>query len=143
MATAGFIINLSGSPHLVLPRDRISGLSLHYLFWAFAAVAALLGFLLLFADRPARLLPWVAWFAANFLVYRIALYFEGCHTLAGFLATVTYAFAVPGRTASVLLDLAFAYLLAGSCAALILTWRQSDKTPILQHSSSPTNPPIQ
>jgi hypothetical protein len=148
MATACFIINLSGPPHLVLPRDPISGLSLHYLFWTFAVFATLLGFLLLFANRPARVLPWVTWFAANFLIYRIALYFEGCHTLAGFLTTANYSFALPAQAAAFLLDAAFAYLFFGSSAALVCNWRHACRTPLIQQSTnppiqSPTNPPIQ
>jgi hypothetical protein len=132
MATALFITNGSGPPHLILPRDPISGLSLRYLFWTFAVLAALLGFLLLFADRPARVLPWVAWFALNFLIYRIALYYEGCHSLTGFLATATYAFALPARAASVLLDVAFAYLLVGSCTTFVWNWRRQSPNPPIQ-----------
>jgi len=137
LSTALFIINLTGPPHLVLPRDPISGLSFRYLFWIFAVVAALLGFLCLFADRPERLIPWVAWLAFNFLVYRIGLYFDDCHSLTGFLACVTYAFALPPKAASFLLDLVFGYLLLGSCAALIWNWRHQSSQPLIQQSSNP------
>ncbi|MGO9271447.1 MAG: hypothetical protein ACLQOO_14495 [Terriglobia bacterium] len=134
LSTALFIINLSGPPDLILPRDPISGLSFRYLFWIFAVVAALLAFLCLFSDRPVRLLPWVAWLAFNFLVYRVGLYFDGCHSLAGFLSCVTYAFGLPPKAASLLLDLAFAYLLIGSCITLLCHWLRSSKTPLLHRS---------
>jgi hypothetical protein len=137
LATALFIINLTGPPHLVLPRDPISGLSFRYLFWIFALVAALLGFLCLFADRPARLVPWVAWIAVNYFVYRVGLYFDGCQSLTGFLACVTYAFGLPPKAAGFLLDLVFGYLLIGSCITLRFRWLRSSKNPLTQQSSNP------
>jgi hypothetical protein len=137
MATALFIINLSGPPHLVLPRDPISGLSLRYLFWIIGGLAVLIAWFCLFSVRSSHLIPWVAWFATNFLIYRIALYFEGCHSLTGFLASVTYAFGLPAKAASVLVDVAFAYLLIGSSAALLFHWLRSFTTPPLQPSITP------
>jgi hypothetical protein len=137
MATALFIINLSGPPHLVLPRDPISGLSLRYLFWIIDGLAVLIAWFCLFSERPARSVPWVAWFAANFLIYRIALCFEGCHSLTGFLASVTYAFGLPAKAASVLVDMTFAYLLIGSSTALLCHWLRSSSNPSLRHSNSP------
>jgi hypothetical protein len=121
-ASALFLINLTGPVHLVLPRDPITGISLRYLFWTFGAIAVLVAFLCLFSERPARSVPWVAWLATNFLIYRIGLYVEGCHSLTGFLACVTYAFGVPAKAASVLVDVAFGYLLAGSYALLLWSW---------------------
>ena len=35
----------------------------------------------------------------NFLLYRIGLYVDGCHSLTGFLACVTYAFGIPAIAA--------------------------------------------
>jgi len=132
MATALFIINLSGPPHLVLPRDPISGLSLRYLFWIIGGPAALIAWFCLFSERPARTIPWVAWFATNFLIYRIALYFDGCHSLAGFLACATYAFGLSPKAASLLLDLAFAYLIIGSCITIVWNWRHPSSNPLIQ-----------
>ena len=137
MASALFLINLAGPIHLVLPRDPISGISLRYLFWIFGAIAALLAFLCLFSERPARAIPWVAWLATNFLIYRIGLYFEGCHNLTGFLASATYAFAIPAKAASLLVDAAFTYLFIGSCILLLWRWLSSSTTPILHHSTTP------
>jgi predicted RNA-binding Zn-ribbon protein involved in translation (DUF1610 family) len=139
LATALFLINLTGPPHLVLPRDPISGLSLRYLCWIIGGLAVLIAWFCLFSERPVRTIPWVAWLAADFLIYRIALYFEGCHSLTGFLASVTYAFGLPAKAASVLVDVAFAYLLIGSCAALLWQWRHSSKNQLLQHSSTPSS----
>ena len=138
MATALFVINLSGPPHLVLPRDPISGLSLRYLFWIIGVIAAGIAWFCLFSERPARTIPWVAWFATNFLIYRIALFFEGCHSLSGFLASVTYAFDLPAKAASVLVDIAFAYLLIGSSTALLFHWLHSSENPIIQQSINPS-----
>lgn len=139
LATALFLINMTGPPHLVLPRDPISGLSLRYLFWIIGSLTVLIAWFCLFSERPARSIPWVAWFATNFLIYRIALYFEGCHSLAGFLATATYAFALPANTASILVDMAFAYLLIGSCGTLLWQWLRSSSNPLLQHSTTPSS----
>ena len=108
-----------------------------YLFWIIGGLAALIACFCLFSERPTRLIPWVAWFAANFLIYRIALYFEGCHSLTGFLACVTYAFGLPAKAAGVLVDMAFAYLLIGSSAALLVRWLRSSKNPLIQQSINP------
>jgi hypothetical protein len=148
LSTALFLINLTGAPDLVLPRDPISGLSLRYLFWIIGGLAVLVAWFCLFSERPARTIPWVAWLATNFLIYRIALYFEGCHSLTGFLASVTYAFGLPAKAASVLVDMAFAYLLIGSSAALLYHWLRSSQTPLLHRSTTPslhasTTPPLQ
>jgi hypothetical protein len=138
MASTLFLINLTGPVHLVLPRDPISGIPLRYLFWILGAIAALIAFLCLFSERPARLIPWVAWLATNFLIYRIGLYVEGCHSLTGFLASATYTFGIPAKAASLLVDAAFGYLFIGSCAALLLHWRQSSNNPLLQQSINPS-----
>jgi hypothetical protein len=138
LASALFLINLTGPTHLVLPREPLSGISFRYVFWLFGGIAVLVAFLCLFSQRPARLIPWLAWLGANFLIYRIGLYVEGCHSLTGFLASAAYAFGIPAKTAAVLVDMSFGYLLLGSCAALAWQWRRSSKTQSLQSSATPS-----
>ena len=137
MASALFLINLTGPVYLVQPHDPIFAISLRYLFWIIGGIAVLAAWLCLFSERPALPTAWVAWLATNFLIYRIALYVEGCHSLTGFLASVTYAFGLPAKAASVLVDVAFAYLLIGSCAALLCHWRHSSKNPSIHQSINP------
>jgi len=137
MASALFLINLTGPVHLVQPHDPIFAISLRHMFWIIGGIAVLAAWLCLFSERPAQPTAWVAWLATNFLIYRIGLYWNGCHDLTGFLGSFSYAFGIPAKAANMLADLVFAYLLIGSCAALFWQWRQSSKTPLLQHSSPP------
>jgi hypothetical protein len=136
-ASALFLINLTGPVHLVLPRDPVTGISLRYLFWIAGGIAVLVASFCLFSERPGRSIPWVAWLATNFLIYRIGLYVEGCHSLTGFLACATYAFALPAKDASVLVDVAFGYLLIGSYGVILWHWFRSPTNPLLHHSTTP------
>src|ERR1035437_4880545 len=134
MASALFLINLTGPVHLVQPHDPIFAISLRYLFWIIGGIAVLAAWLCLFSERPALPTAWVAWLATNFLIYRIGLYWNGCHDLTGFLGSFSYAFGIPAKAANMMADLAFAYLLMGSCAALLWQWRRSSKNPSIHQS---------
>jgi hypothetical protein len=137
-ASALFLINLTGPPNLVMPRDPITGISFRYLFWGIGAVAVLVACLCLFSERPGRSIPWVAWLATNYLMYRIGLYVEGCHSLTGFLACATYAFALPAKAASLLVDMAFTYLLIGGYGLILWHWLRSPTNPLLHRSTTPS-----
>jgi hypothetical protein len=134
-ASALFLINLTGPVHLVQPHDPIFAISLRYMFWIIGGIAVLVALFCLFSERPAQPTAWVAWLAANFLLYRIGLYCDGCHDLTGFLGSFSYAFGIPAKTANTLANLVFAYLLIGSCAALLWQWRHSSKNPSIHHST--------
>jgi len=125
MASALFLINLTAPVHLVQPHDPIFGMSLRSLFWIIGGMALWIAFFCLFSDRPVWSLLWIAWLAANFLVCRIALYWTGCRTLAGFLGSYPYAFGISANAANALASLIFAYLLIGSL--LSLAWRVEGK----------------
>src|ERR1017187_6069665 len=101
-ASALFVINLTGPVHLVQPHDPILGISLRYTFWIIGGIAVLVALVCLFSERPAQPTAWVAWLAANFLIYRIGLYWCGCHDLTGFLGSFSYAFAIPAKAANAL-----------------------------------------
>jgi hypothetical protein len=136
-ASALFLINLTGPVHLVQPHDPIFAISLRYMFWIIGGIAVLVALFCLFSERPAQPTAWVAWLAANFLLYRIGLYCDGCHDLTGFLGSFSYAFGIPAKTANTLANLVFAYLLIGSCAALLWQWRHSSKNPSIHQSTTP------
>jgi len=60
----------------------------------------------------------VVWLAVNYLVCRIALIFEGYHSMAVFLDSFTRTFGISPRTVAVLADITFGHLLLGSAACL-------------------------
>ncbi len=122
LASACFLVNLTAPKDLVQPHDPVFALAFSYVYWAVGGLGLAVGLLCLFGARPALSAAWVGWLATSFLVYRIGLISVGCRDLTGFLDSVTYAFGISARTASVLADTVFAYLLGGSYAVLFWGW---------------------
>jgi hypothetical protein len=137
MASALLLINLTAPKDLVQPHDPIFALSFRSMFWIIGGLGLVVALVCLFVERPTQAATWLAWLATNFLAYRIGLVSMGCHSLTGFLGSVTYAFGIPAKTASVLTDVAFAYLLGGSCAVLLRGWRLSRLARTLEKMSCP------
>jgi hypothetical protein len=121
MATALFVSNSFEKIADLIPiREPLLGLELPKFYWILGALCVAVSLPCLFSANPRGAVPWLAWLASNFLVWRAGLYWSGAHTLAGYLGSFSNAFAVPPWTASVILDVVIGYLVIGSC--LLLLW---------------------
>jgi DNA-directed RNA polymerase subunit RPC12/RpoP len=102
----------------------VVGLPVNALDWIIGGICLAIALDCILGKVVFRPLLWLAWLATCFLVYRLGLDCGGSHSLTGFLGGLQRAFAFSARTANILLQAAWAYLLVGSFATLLWLRRQ-------------------
>lgn len=128
--SAGLLLLALGLAHLlgnqgrelVQPPDPVLVVSSRYLFWGLGGVELIVALVCLWARSPQLPAVLVAWLTSNLLVYRVALFWFGVYDVKAYYDTMANAFGVSVRTMDVLMTLAVAYLLVGSCVALLRLW---------------------
>jgi uncharacterized CHY-type Zn-finger protein len=132
MASALFVINVTGPTDLITPHDPIFGLPIKAIYWTFVGLALAVALDILFGTKPFRPMLLLAWLTTNFLIYRIGLISFGSHGLTGFFGGFPYAFGMPARVANGLIQAIMGYLFIGSYGTLWSLARQQneDKAPL-------------
>lgn len=118
VAVALFLINWTNPVDTVPPHDLIFQMPLNKQLWimgGIAGVSALICFFIEWATMSALLLLWLA---LNYLAVRIGLWFEGNHSLTGYLGGFTYNFSISANATGVMADMFFIYLFIGGCLSL-------------------------
>lgn len=133
-ASALFLINWTNPPDYMPPHDPIFLMSLNKLFWILGGICLLVACLCFFSGPRTLPLLLLAWVAFNYLVCRIGLSLQGCHSLAGYLGGFAHAFSISAGATATMADVTFVYLLTGSCIALHLLRRLP---PALQFQKMP------
>lgn len=123
MAVAFILSNLSNGT-LVQPHDPVFMISMRTLFWILGAGALGVALTCIFAKNSRLKLALVLWFALNLVVYEFGLYSTGAHGARGYLGALSDTFGLSTGTADTVLKALFLYLLTGSFALLVWSWRQ-------------------
>lgn len=112
-----------GPTKLLAVADPITGLQFGHLMLAVGLVELVIAGLCLFSKAQRMSLALVAWLAANFVVYRLGLWWMGWHKPCGCLGNLTDALHLSPQAADNLMKVLLAYLLLGSCGLLFWQWR--------------------
>ena len=109
---------------LAQPHDPILMISIRVLFWIVSGICLLLALVCLFREPGLMQPALVTWLAANYLVYRAGLFLKGGGSLAGFCAGFPANFGISPRTAGLMADFTFGYLILGGGFFLVWLWRK-------------------
>lgn len=134
VASALFLVVWTCPADCVPPHDPIFLMPLNDLFLIIGGITAVAALICLFSERlttPALLLLWLAF---TYLVFRADLFWIGCNSLNSFLGGFNYVFEVSSKTANVMVDIVFAYLLFGNCVTILLARRMPPPTEFLKMS---------
>jgi hypothetical protein len=118
---AVLLIASFASSAFVHPRDPIFGLAAATGCWISGAVLLAVGLFSLFGRTPSVELCLIAWLALNFWLARAFLPWLGVKGgFRGYMGPLTETFNLPASTSTVIIEAAFACLLAGSSVLLSL-----------------------
>jgi hypothetical protein len=135
MAVALILSNLA-SGTLMQPHDPILMISMRTFFWILGAGALGVALTCIFAENSRLKLALVLWFALNLVVYEFGFYWSGAHGARGYLGTLADTFGLSTGMADTILKVLFLYLLTGSFALLVWSWRQK---PVTSERTLPKN----
>jgi DNA-directed RNA polymerase subunit RPC12/RpoP len=119
LTAALWLCNVAGAT-LVQPRDPLLAVPMSTLFWVLGLGAMAVALACTYMRHSRLKLALILWFAATVAIFRLALEWQGVHSLSGYTGSLARTFNLPIGLANTLLNLLFLYLLAGS--ACLLLW---------------------
>lgn len=131
ITAAAKLISSGGNAKLLDIRDAVLGVHFRYLFLAAGVFEMAVALVCLFGKNILLQAKLVAWLSLILLIYRIGLSLLGASEVCGCLGTLTSAINLPPQTADFLMKIVLGYLLAGSSAILLLSWRNKGKNPAM------------
>jgi hypothetical protein len=115
--TALFLCNIA-SAKLMQPHDPLFAIPMDVFFWMLGVGAMVIVLACIFMRRSRFKLAIIFWFAANLIVYRLGLQWQGVHNTRGYTGTLAHTFNLSNGVANSLLNFLFCYLFIGSAALL-------------------------
>ena len=118
------LISACGTAAVLEIPDPILDISFRHLLWITGTSELIVALFCIFGNRtnfPAWL---VAWFATNFLVYRITFILAGYKKPCPCLGNITDVLHISQKTADMAMKIILAYLLIGSYGILFHLWRK-------------------
>ncbi len=125
-AIAKLISACGTAPVLQVP-DPILAISFRHLLWIVGTSELIVALFCILGNRISMQVWLVAWFATNFLVYRIAFILGGYRKPCPCLGNITDALHISRQTADTAMKIILAYLLIGSYGILFHQWRKNRK----------------
>ena len=118
------LISAFGTAAVLEIPDPILDISFRHLLWITGTSELLVALFCIFGNRINFQAWLVAWFATNFLVYRIIFILAGYKKPCPCLGNITDVLHISPKIADTAMKIILAYLLIGSYASLFLLWRQ-------------------
>jgi hypothetical protein len=116
-------IAADGASVLTLPEPML-GIPIRYAVLMAGAFELMVALICLFGRKMETQIYWLAWLAANFIVYRVGLFCMHCHLQATCLGSLTDPLQLSRGVTGQLFSLIPLYLLVGSSVGIISLWLQ-------------------
>lgn len=118
------LISAFGTAAVLEIPDPILDISFRHLLWITGTSELTVALFCIFGTRVIFKTSLVAWFATNFLLYRITFILAGYNKPCSCLGNITEALHIPQKTSDMAMKIILVYLLVGSYASLFWLWRQ-------------------
>jgi DNA-directed RNA polymerase subunit RPC12/RpoP len=116
-------------PDAVPPREPLFLISIPVLFWVVGGLVLVVALGCLLFDKLIFQIAGLAWLTTCLLVYRVGLFWDGAHTLGGYLGSVSCAFGISSAAAGTAADALLLGLFLGS--GLSLLWLSCQRGPAM------------
>ena len=131
------LLNAAGSAQILGLPDPLLGIPLLYALLLAGALELTVALVCLLGTSTNLQLSWLAWLAANLIVYRVGLRWLDCNLHCTCLGYPTDPLHISPAAARLFLNFTTCYLVLGSCAALLWQWRHPSKNPSIHQSTTP------